>query len=229
MPLLVSQKVKKTPPLPVKYTTTAHLGKDAAVLWRDNHPTFDFSLLNFQNLETESDKLLVLIANNKANVSDKRSNTQTLAITNKAINNSAAVLKKLIAAEYARTKDKSAYFLAYGFSKTTNRSFTLPVDNNERKAALLVLAAKLQEVGNPFANRDIGLRGWLQLMSDHEFNWRDSTLIRSERSDTSKDAAKQYEKVRKMLYILYHYLGLAFIDEDVAKIRRSFGFLKESF
>ena len=228
-PVVVPKKVKKTPPLPAKYTSVANLGKDAAILWRDNHSTFSFPLLDYRTLETEADKLLALIADNQHNISDKRSNTQTLATTNKAINEAAAVLKKMITAEYARIKDKSPYFIAYGFVNRGKNHWVFPADNNERKAALITLCNKLQEANNPFVSRDIGLSGWLQLMSDHEFNWRDSTLIRSERSDSSKETMEQYEKLRKMLYILFHYLGLAFIDEDVAKIRRSFGFLKESF
>ena len=228
-PVVVPKKVKKTRPLPVKYTGVANLGKDAAILWRDNHGTFSFPLLDYRSLETEAVKLLQLIADNKSNVVSKRSNTQTLAFTNKAINEAAAVLKKMITAEYARIKDKSAYFAAYGFVKASSGRFIFPLDNNERKAALLVLTNKLQEAGNVFATRDSGLQGWLQVMSDHEVNWRDSTLIRSERSDTSKDVAEQYEKVNQMLYVLFHYLGLAFINDDVAKVRRSFGFLKESY
>jgi hypothetical protein len=228
-PVTVSKKVKRTRSLPVKYMGVANLGKDAAILWRDNHSNFSFSLLDYQTLEIEADKLLALVADNNNNISDKKNNTQTLAANNKAITEAANVLKKMITAEYARVKDKSAYFLAYGFVKSATGQFKFPVDNNQRKAALLVLTNKMQEAGNVFANRDIGLRGWLTLMSEHDANWRDSTLIRSERSDSSKDAAEQYEKVHQMLYILFHYLGLAFINEDVAKIRRSFGFLKESF
>ncbi len=228
-PAVALKKIKKKPVLPTQYATTANLGKDAAMLWRKNHADFNFPLLDYQTLATESDVLLSLAADGKYHVIDKKNNTQNLAATNKAINEAALVLKKTITTEHARHKNKNEYLLAYGFIKKNNGRFIFPINNNERKDALTVLTNKLQEAGGIFATCDIGLQGWLGLQSAHELNWCNSTLIRSQRASTSKNVAQQHKKVHRMLYILFHYLGLAFIDKDVAKIRRSFGFLKESF
>lgn len=227
-PKLVA-KIYRRRSIPVRYREVFNLGTSVDRAWTNNNPNFVCPYINQADIQRETVALGQLLDITEQKKSDKRENTVGLAQANKAINKAASALRNHIKSEFVAAADLEPYYLAYGFVKNDKGRFEFPLDGEARKNSLTQLLQTMSLPNDKIAGKVFGLSHWQDLNIAFATGYTDSERIRSGRSVEVKAAKTQYEKLRKLLLKLHGLLAFIYEDEDINAVRRSFGFLRESF
>ena len=223
------EKPRRTPSIPVRYTSVANATNTVLRQWGANYPQFTCVFVDYNTLQTESDKLNQMLSVSATYKSSKTENTTGLGEINKEIDKKLTIIKNHIKSEYAIEPNIEIIYYTYGMVKNAGGVYGLPRDNHERGAAINILVAKMQERNNPIAHKQFGLATWQTLQQQHSSAWQLSETLRSNRSFGGTTLKEQYDIVRDLLNVLHKYIAIAFRKQDYKRIIRSFGFLKESF
>ena len=119
-------------------------------------------------------------------------------------------------------------YATYGLERIKN-TITFPIDNDRLMQRLSMLLAKLQEPNNPIALRNQGLIYWSDLISRHTLEWNTSRNMKSNKSQLSQECRNLHDQVGAILSKLFRQIVLDFDKNQVASVRRSFGFLNETY
>ena len=106
---------------------------------------------------------------------------------------------------------------------------TFPADNDRLLQRLSMLLAKLQEPGNPIANRNQGLLYWQDLINRHAIEWQLSKNMKSQKSQLAQECRDMHQEVGDKLSKLFRQIAIDNDKDQVASVRRSFGFLNETY
>ncbi len=222
-------KVKSVSKIPQQQANSALLCLEISRRWANNHAQWQTPFADAGLMQREGQTLATLLQEVDANETSKKRNTQALKDANLAINKAVSKLKAYIKTEYDNSKDWDEYFKEYGLEPNKNNIYILLSDNALRQVALQKLINKLQEPNNPFANRSLGLAQWQNLQRTHNQLWEESNDLRGNRSSLTPKVGEQYAKIQELLKKLLKYIDLSFNKEQATGLKRSLGFLKESF
>jgi K+-sensing histidine kinase KdpD len=103
----------------------------------------------------------------------------------------------------------------------------LPIDNDDRIAAMRVLINKLEEPNNILAAQEYGLAAWRLLLSELQAAWADSRTLKSARTVPVRATAEQSKELKSILSRLRMQINIDFHGANINQVYREFGFLKE--
>lgn len=111
--------------------------------------------------------------------------------------------------------------------KKPRKTFQLPVDNDDRIAAIEVLLNKLREPNNLIAPQAYGLQAWESMYDEHKEAWSESKSIKSSRTVPVRATAEQSEELKSILSRLRMQISVDFFGANINQVYREFGFLNE--
>jgi hypothetical protein len=117
----------------------------------------------------------------------------------------------------------------YGLERVGKAGYRIPVDNDRRMQRIQILVAKISEVNDPIANKPQGRSFWLELSSKHSVLWAESKKMNSDKTTLSRETKAYHTQMKSVLNKIYTQLKLDFAKEELAQIRREFGFLNEYY
>jgi len=226
---LTPKKVKRSPKTPTQQANAALLSLEVGRRWANNHPQWQVPFADAVLMQREGQILKDMLQRVDSNETSKKRNTLDLEASNKRINAAITKLKGYIRTEYDSTKGWDEYFKEYGLTPNKSGTYMLIADNALRQVALQKLIAKLQEANNPFANRTLGLLQWQDLQQQHARLWETSNDLRADRSLLTPQISEQYDKLQVLFDKMLKYIDLSLNKEQAVGLKRSLGFLKESF
>ena len=211
---------------PTDYVNLSQLCVTVAANWLQFYPTY---VVNFSSLAdfTALAQDFFDKANQNANQDiSKKDNSATLKALTKEIRTSLPRLKEYIRDEYSTNTD--AMYAAYGLELVTNR-MAFPTDNDRLMQRLSILLLKLQEPNNPLASRNKGLAYWENLITQHATEWTTAKNMKSQKAQLSQDCKNLKKDAEQKLSKLYRQIAIDNDRSQVASVRRSFGFLNETY
>ena len=211
---------------PSDYINLAQLAKTIALNWQTSYPNYTVNFINNADF-TALAQLFLDKTNDNANQDIiKKGNTAKLKQINQDIRKSTSTLKEYIKDSYSVNLESE--YAAYGLEKT-GTNYTFPTDNDRLKQRLSILLDKLREPNNPIKARNKGLTYWEDLITQHTSEWDSSKNMKSQKSQKSQECRDLQKQVSAILSKMYRQLAIDFDKNQVASVRRSFGFLNETY
>lgn len=214
---------------PNDYTNLAELTVRVATNWRNKFPNYKVNFIEQSTLEADAIALKTKALANSTQTSTKKSNTEELRKVNAEVKEATMILKKYIAAENPKEKNLGTIFSAYGLEKIGITFYGISVDNDKRAQRISILIAKMEESNDPYANKEFGLAYWQNLQARHIAAWENSKNIKSDKSTLVRETKELFAKCKKNLNFLYKQVAIDFDGQNIASIRREFGFLNEVY
>ena len=211
---------------PNDYINRAELGISVAKSWVVNYPDYNVNFITKENFTLLTQKFQDRANQNANQDAVKKENTAKLKRVNAEIKKGATRLKEYIRDSYSTNIE--AMYAAYGFEKIDN-TYTFPSDNDRRMQRLGMLLSKLQEVDNPIANRNQGLVYWESLITTHSAEWLAAKSMKMTKAQLSQDCKDLHKEIGSYLSKIFRQISLDFPRDQVASVRRSFGFLNETY
>jgi dTDP-4-amino-4,6-dideoxygalactose transaminase len=211
---------------PNDYINRAQLGISVAQNWQQNYAAYNVNFTNKAAFLALAQSFYNKSNQNANQDALKKDNTENLKSISNEIIKSSARLKEYIRDAYSTNTD--AMYAAYGFEKIGN-GYTLPRDNDRLMQRLTMLLAKIQEAGNPIASRNQGLAYWQDLIARHVTEWTTSKNMKGQKATLSQECKELHKEVGNILSKIYRQIALDYPRDQVASVRRSFGFLNETY
>jgi hypothetical protein len=211
---------------PTDYINRAQLAITVAANWQQFYPTYVVNFTTAANMATLAQNFYDK-ANQNANQDIlKKDNTANLKSITQEIRKNTARLKEYIRDEYDTNVE--AMYAAYGLEKVNN-NISFPTDNDRLMQRLGILLAKLQEAGNPLASRKQGLVYWQDIITRHATEWTTAKNMKSTKSQLAQECKDMHKTVGDKLSKMYRQIAIDNDRDQVASVRRSFGFLNETY
>jgi hypothetical protein len=211
---------------PTDYNNRAQLAITLVANWQQFHPNY---VVNFTNIVdfTALAQSFYDKANQNANHDIlKKNNSANLKSITQEIRKNTARLKEYIRDEYDTNIE--AMYAAYGLEKVNN-NIAFPTDNDSLMQRLGILLAKLQEANNPLAGRKQGLAYWEDLITRHATEWVTAKNMKATKSQLAQECKDMHKIVGDKLSKMYRQIAIDNDRDQVASVRRSFGFLNETY
>lgn len=212
---------------PVDYVNLASLGVNVGKQWRDNFPEYSPTFCSKTEFLLFHEQFLAEAQLNNEHDALKKKNTAALKEVNATITTSTKRLKEYIRDAYS--KDAEPEYAAYGLEKTKTNSYAFPKDNDSRKECLARLIARMSSPQNPLANRTQGLSYWTDLVTRHTIEWEKSKNLKSRKAELSENCKANLKKATTLQKKLLAQIKIDFEKENLATVRRRFGFLNETY
>lgn len=211
---------------PTDYINRAALAVNVATKWGSSYPTYNVNFTTQTNFLTKAQALQAKSTQNATHDAVKKDNTNALKEVRKQIRANTTRLKNYIKDEYEENAD--AMYSAYGLEKIKN-NFIFPTDGDRLSQRLSMLLVKLQEPNNPIANRKQGLTYWQNLITEHDTLWAASKNMKMDKSNLVIECRDLHKEIGDILSRLYRQIALDYPRDQVALIRRNFGYLNETY
>lgn len=212
---------------PQDYLNRANLGLSVFTNWTNFFPNYQVNFCtqaSFKQLFTDFSAQAML---NSQQDALKKNNTQNLKTVNSQITKGVVRLKEYIRDAYSTNID--AMYAAYGLEKDTKNTYSLPVDNDRRAQRLAILLQKLGEANNPIATRTQGLAYWQGLITTHDTEWTSSKNLKSQKAQLSQNCKALHKQAGEWLQKLNRQIAIDNDKSTVDTVRRTFGFLNETY
>jgi len=107
--------------------------------------------------------------------------------------------------------------------------YSLPADNDSRAQRLAILLQKRNEPNDPIAMRTQGLAYWQGLIATHATEWVNSKNLKSQKAQLSQNCKALHKQAGEWLQKLYRQLAIDNDKSTIDTVRRTFGFLNETY
>ncbi len=211
---------------PTDYINRAQLATTVADNWLQFFPNYVVNFTTQGKFKTLAQDFYNKANQNANQDATKKDNSATLKNINAEIKKSVSRLKEYIRDEYSTNID--AVYASYGL-EIINKNFTFPADNDRLMQRLGMLLAKLQEANNPLASRNQGLVYWEDLITRHAAEWTLSKNMKATKSQLSQECRDMHIEVGDKLSKLFRQIAIDNDRDQVASVRRTFGFLNETY
>jgi hypothetical protein len=211
---------------PTDYINRSQLAVTVADNWLQFFPTYSVNFTTQGKFKILSQNFYMKANENANQDVTKKDNSATLKSINIDIRKGSVRLKEYIRDEY--TVNIDAIYASYGL-EIINKNFMFPTDNDRLMQRLGMLLAKLQEPNNPLANRNQGLAYWEDLITRHAAEWTLSKNMKATKSKLSQECRDMHTEVGDKLSKLFRQIAIDNDRDQVASVRRTFGFLNETY
>ena len=211
---------------PVDFINLARLAVSIAANWQLFYPNY---VVNFTNLADFTALTQLFLAKTSANATQdilKKDNSANLKTLLSAVRMNAPRLKEYIRDAYSINLE--ATYAAYGLEKSGS-NYVFPSDNDRLSQRLSILLAKLKEPNNPIALRNKGLVFWQDIVTRHNREWNLSKNMKSNKAQLSQECRNLQKEISGLLSKLFRQISLDNDKSQVASVRRTFGFLNETY
>ena len=211
---------------PNDYINRAQLSIGLAHNWLQNFSTYNVNFTTQANFAVMAQNFYNKAYQNSNQDALKKNNTANLKAINTEILKSSARLKEYIRDEYDTNID--AMYALYGFEKIGS-GYTLPRDNDRLMQRLDIMLNKLQEPNNPLVTRKQGLVYWEGVITQHRTEWLASKNMKGQKAQLSQECKDMHKAVGEIISKIYRQISLDYPRDQVASVRRTFGFLNETY
>ena len=204
-------------------------------MWQNNQPNFVSANFSFRDFENEANQLEAILAEDNLNETQRNQSKLTLATIKTRLTNGIVMLRSYLKNEELLNSNfnLASEYIDLGFQYKVNKKnyqyYAFPANVEEQTDTIEKITTKMQEAGNPYANKDFGLAYWQALKVDFINSWQNSEMLRSQKSFLIKKKEDQSKKVKNMVLSLKMQIRAAYINNDADKMLRTFGYLKENF
>lgn len=212
---------------PQDYINRASLGLTVANNWANFYPNYTVNFCTQASFLQLFQDFMQKAQLNTQQDSLKKSNTENLKLVNAQITKSLVRLKEYIRDSYTTNID--AEYQAYGLEKNSKGAYSLPSDNDRRMQRLALLLQKLNEPSNPVAGKTQGLVYWENLITQHATEWTTSKTLKSGKSQLSLECKAYHKQANEWLVKFNRQLSIDYDKVQLANVRRTFGFLNETY
>lgn len=211
---------------PTDYINRAQLGVTVASNWQQFFPNYGVNFTNVADFAALTQHFYDKANQNANQDANKRDNSAKLKSINVEIKKGTVRLKEYIRDSYSANIE--AVYASYGLEHI-GKNIGFPADNDRLMQRLTMLLAKLQEANNPLAARNMGLTYWEDLIARHATEWTLSKNMKSTKSRLSQECRDLHIEVGNKLSKIFRQITLDNDRDQVASVRRTFGFLNETY
>jgi hypothetical protein len=211
---------------PADFTNRAQLGITVKNNWLQFFPNYTVNFITQANFALLVQNFYDKATQNANQDTIKKDNTANLKTLNAEIKKSSVRLKEYIRDAYEVNIE--AMYAAHGLEKI-GTNYTFPADNDSLLQSLSVLLLKLQEPNSPLADRKLGLTYWEDIITRHAAAWTLSKNMKSTKAQLSQECRDLHKEVGDKLSKLFRQIAIDNDRNQVASVRRTFGFLNEVY
>lgn len=199
------------------------LAKIVADKWKTT-PDFKLTWIDEPTFKTLVDGYATNLGNRLSAGSGRSIQTQTLAQTNKQIDEAVESVKAYLIKKFKK-ENAAARYTNYGIIKE-NGNYRLPKDNDKRLTALPLMASAITADG--FDKEEFGTSFWKNITNTFTAALKNTTDTARNISNKAAIKTTDKEKIHKIIIAIKHLIYANYPDTS-DKTLREWGFIKQNF